>query len=68
MYSGTIESGFEGAFNNYAAGATDPHERLVAMAANAGLANTFQGVEPMGIAILLLHGLSMTQPLVTYTV
>lgn len=49
LYNGEgVESGFEGAFDRYAAGARDPHDNIIAMATNAGHLATFQGVEPMG--------------------
>lgn len=41
-----VESGFEGAFDNYVTNAEDPHKNLMAMAADAGCG--FQGVKPMG--------------------
>ena len=46
LYNGEgVESGFEGAFDKYAASARDPHDNIIAMATNAA---TFQGVGPMG--------------------
>ena len=44
-----MESGFEGAFNNYAASDRDIHGNIITMATNAGDAG-FQGIEPMGKA------------------
>ncbi len=60
VYDGGVESGFEGAFDNYATNAQDSRKDLMAMASNAGQGVIFEGVEPMGMILLYIYVLCMS--------